>query len=260
MKIPYYVVDSFTDKVFKGNPAGVCLLPSALPNEKMQSIASENNLSETAFIFKEKGQEEYTIKWFTPTIEMDLCGHATLAAGYILLKKDLSLNEISFNSLSGSLRVFKQGDIVYLDFPSRPAKREDLTPKLAECFNLSPLEVLKSRDYLFIFRNEQQIREIQPNFEIFKNLDCTGVIVSAKGDQYDFVSRFFAPQAGVYEDPVTGSSHCTLIPYWSNILEKDALLAYQLSSRGGKLYCEMRKNRVLIGGSCILYLEGDIFV
>lgn len=258
MKLPYYHVDAFTDRLFQGNPAGVCLLlEGSIPEPAMQKIAFENNLSETAFISFEEGG--FGLRWFTPSIEVDLCGHATLAAAHILFsERQLDSNLVRFNTKSGSVTVEKVESTLILDFPSRPAEKCSIPLGAARTFGRKPAEVLKSRDYLFVFHSEEDIRAMSPDYDHMMNWDCLGVIVTAPGESADFVSRFFAPRAGILEDPVTGSAHSTLIPYWSTRLNKTSLKALQLSKRGGELFCQNAGARVKIGGRAVTYLKGEI--
>ena len=260
MKIPYYQVDAFTSSVFSGNPAGVCLLDKWPNDSILQSIATENNLSETAFIVKnEKG---YDIRWFTPKIEVDLCGHATLASAFVVFKYvDSSLVSVQFESKSGLLIVNRENDLLSMDFPSRKPSPCTVPQELIDGIGAEPLEVLRShRDYLAVFTSEEQIKSIQPNMEQLLKLDCLGIIVTAQGTGSDFVSRVFAPRAGISEDPVTGSTHSTLIPYWAKRLRKSDLHAFQLSKRGGELYCKDKGDRVIIAGHAVTYLEGTISI
>ncbi len=261
MKIPYYQVDVFTDCLFKGNPAGVCLLMSGWPaDELMQQIAFENNLSETAFVLRQGGSFE--LRWFTPTIEVDLCGHATVAPAHVLFKETgLDGNLIEFTTKSsGIVSVERKGDRLILDFPSRPPVTCETPRELEETLGNKPVEIWRSRDYLMVFDNEDEIRNMNPDLVRMLNWDCLGVIVTAPGKTVDFVSRFFAPRAGVNEDPVTGSSHSTLIPYWAKRLKKTELHAVQLSSRGGELFCQDAGDRVKIGGNSVTYSRGEINV
>lgn len=263
MNIPIYQADAFTDKLYGGNPAAVCPLESWLPDETMQKIAAENNLAETAFFVKsEKG---YLLRWFTPEYEIDLCGHATLATAHILYTQ-LGYNDaaIHFETVkAGILTVTRDGDKYTLDFPSRPPQPVALPMDLINALGGKiPVEVLKSRDYFVVYENEQDIRDIQPDFNLLAKIDTIGVIVTAEGDadDVDFVSRFFAPAAGIPEDPVTGSAHCNLIPYWADMLEKDKLHAYQISARKGELWCELKGDRVLMSGKAVTYLKGEIYI
>ncbi|RHX93130.1 isomerase [Leptospira stimsonii] len=253
-------IDAFAEKVFQGNPAALCPLEKWISEDSMQKIALENNLSETVFFVPEG--DFFRIRWFTPEQEVDLCGHATLATAHYLFDQGLIKGDVArFQSLSGELSVFKKENLLYLDFPSRKPIRVENTPKeIIESFSILPKEVWKSRDYLLVYENENDLRELSYNVEIAKNLDSLGIIATCPGNDYDFLSRFFAPAAGLYEDPVTGSSHCSLIPFWSERLGKKNLNAYQASRRGGKLFCEDLGERVRIGGTCVPYLEGWIDV
>jgi len=261
MKLKIYQVDAFADKVFSGNPAAVCPLDKWLPDELMQNIAMENNLAETAFYVKDN--EEYQLRWFTPAVEVDLCGHATLAAAFVLFNyEDHSVHVINFHSpRSGKLTVTKNGDKLALNFPSDVFTQIDISPAITNCFNIKPIEAYKGKtDYMLVFETESQIRSIIPDIPQISKLEARGVIVTAKGDRPDFVSRFFAPQAGVNEDPVTGSAHTTLTPYWAKKLSRDTLTAIQLSNRIGHLECKYLGERVEIKGSAKLYLTGDIYI
>jgi len=259
MKLKIYQVDAFTREPFKGNPAAVVPLDSWLPDEVMQNIALENNLAETAF-FVTNG-DGYDLRWFTPTVEMDLCGHATLATGFLLFEI-LGTNEklLRFLTRSGQLTVEKEGDKFVLDFPSRPGVPAEAPSALIEAIGAKPKEIFKSRDFLFVYESEADIRAITPDFGAMVKASPDNVIISAKGDDADFVSRFFAPEVGVWEDPVTGSAHCTLIPYWAERLGKDNLFARQLSARSGEIYCKLVGDRVRIAGHATLYLRGEIFI
>ncbi|XDD50429.1 PhzF family phenazine biosynthesis protein [Leptospira sp. WS92.C1] len=259
MKLRILQIDAFAEKVFQGNPAAVCVSATWLPDELMQKIALENNLSETVFCVKEG--DLFRIRWFTPEKEVDLCGHATLAAAYHLFNEGLASGDrVQFYSLSGELGVFKKNNILYLDFPSRKALPVEAPKQILNSFSIVPKEVWKSRDYMLVYENESDLLNLRYSMEGVRDLDSLGIIATCVGKEYDFLSRFFAPNAGLYEDPVTGSSHCTLIPFWSERLGKKNLQAYQASSRGGKLFCEDLGERVLIGGTCVSYLEGWIEV
>ena len=257
-KIPLYQVDAFAAQLFKGNPAAVCLLDNWIEDALMQAIAAENNLAETAFLVPQGNQ--HAIRWFTPTVEVDLCGHATLASAFVLFTfVETSKKELSFESpRSGNLRVFKEGNQLFLDFPTddfAPA----LAPDIAQGIGVAPLEVYKGKtDYIAVVDSETTVRQLQPNFPAIAALDARGLIVTAKGDNCDFVSRFFAPQSGIDEDPVTGSAHTSLTPIWSKKLNKTTLTAQQLSERGGTLTCINKGERCLIGGQAVLYMTGEI--
>ena len=259
MKIPIYQIDAFANEVFRGNPAAVCPMDRWLDDAQLQAIAAENNLAETAY-FVCQG-EAYDLRWFTPQQEVDLCGHATLASAYVFfhyLKPETKT--VTFNSQSGPLYVTREGDLLCMDFPARAPVTCSVSETLAGALGKAPREILCSRDYLAIYDSEEEVRALQPDFEKLKTLDRLGVIVTAPGKTADFVSRFFAPGAGVPEDPVTGSAHCTLTPYWARRLEKTKLRAFQVSTRGGELFCELRGNRVLIAGYCVKYMEGSVYV
>jgi PhzF family phenazine biosynthesis protein len=261
MKLPLYQVDAFTDKLFGGNPAAVCPLEQWPDKQTMQNIAAENNLSETAFFVK-KG-EGFEIRWFTPTIEVDLCGHATLASAHVIFNYlKFKGKVITFQSQSGELRVTQSGDLLTLDFPSTKPEPMEIPGQLAEALNAAPGAVYRSRDLLALFEKEEDIVSMSPNFgllfDVLTSQDCLGMIVTAPGQQSDFVSRFFAPPAGIDEDPVTGSAHTTLTPFWAERLDKKSLHAYQLSKRKGELFCELAGDRVLISGRAVTYLKGEI--
>ncbi|HZV79109.1 MAG TPA: PhzF family phenazine biosynthesis protein [Candidatus Binatus sp.] len=260
MRIPLYQIDAFTSRVFGGNPAAVCPLDSWLPDATMQAIGLENNLSETAFIVRTG--DDYQIRWFTPACEVDLCGHATLASGYAVFHiLDPSRNTVTFSSKSGPLNVKRQDDTIIMDFPARPAKPIDPPSGLLEALNVKPSAVLKAVDYMAVFDRESDVRSLRPDYNKLAALDgVRAFICTAPGDDADFVSRFFAPKQGIPEDPVTGSAHCTLIPYWSARLGRNPLRALQLSPRGGELFCEDLGDRVGIAGKAALYLEGAIHV
>ena len=262
-RVKLFQVDAFTNHVFGGNPAAVCLLTHWLPSEVLQKIAAENFLPETAFFVPGKEGGHFDIKWFTPDIEMDLCGHATLAAAHVIFNHlNFSASTIFFNSNSGVLIVTRNGSLLTLDFPSRAPSRVDLPESIAQGFNVHPAEVWKARDYILVFEHAKIVKNMMPNRSVLDqiNLDCGGIIITAKGSGVDFVSRFFTPQASIFEDPVTGSAHCSLIPLWADKIGKTKLVALQLSARQGKLFCEHRGERVLISGEAITYLEGHILI
>ena len=261
MTIPIFQADAFTSKLFGGNPAAVCPLTEWLPDEVMQKIAIENNLAETAFFVKTNGG--YKLRWFTPEYEIDLCGHATLASAHILFTElTYGGEEIHFETVkAGILHVKRDGDRYTMDFPSRPPIPIDAPVGLTEALSdKQPVEVLRSRDYFIVYESEDDIRDISPDFFALSKMDTVGVIVTAPGKDVDFVSRFFAPGAGIQEDPVTGSAHCNLIPYWAKKLGKDKLHAYQLSSRKGEVWCELKGDRVLMSGNVVTYLSGEISI
>lgn len=260
MKITLYQVDAFTNKTFSGNPAAVCILNEWLEESLMQKIAEENNLSETAFAVK--NNDVYEIRWFTPTVEIDLCGHATLATAHVLFNYfDIEDTSIKFHShRSGNLSVSKEDDgYLTLDFPINLAEITQENLDLNKALGGTPAVTLKSSfDYLLIFKNQAEIEKLQPDFSALKKIKTRGIMVSAKGDNVDFVSRFFAPASGINEDPVTGSAHCTLTPYWSKELNKVTLTAQQISARGGDLKCTLVNDRVKISGKSVTYLIGEI--
>lgn len=259
MKIPMYQVDAFTSELFGGNPAAVCLLGDWLTDERMQAIAMENNLSETAFLVREKNS--YAIRWFTPRSEIDLAGHPTLAAAFVIFELvEPGAREVRFNTRkSGRLAVRRDGDLLRMDFPAQPPRPCEAPTALVDALGVSPLWALRARDYLVVLESEDAVRALRPKFSLIETLDTLGVIVTAPGRNVDFVSRFFAPGEGIPEDPVTGSAHTTLVPYWSSRLEKPNLHALQLSPRGGELFCVDRGERVEIAGRAVLYLEGFIW-
>jgi PhzF family phenazine biosynthesis protein len=260
MKIPIYQVDAFAASLFSGNPAAVVFPESELPFKTMQSIGAENNLAETAFVLSDGGSLQ--IRWFTPTVEVDLCGHATLAAAHVMFKHlGYSGNKISFGSKSGPLHVFQEEDLLYLDFPTDSIGKVETTKSIVNGLGAEPVQMYSGRsDYLVILGGEEDVASLSPNMHILSKVPARGVIVTAPGQEVDFVSRFFAPQSGVAEDPVTGSAHTTLIPYWSRKLGKKRLLARQLSKRGGELLCRDLGDRVRIGGRAVTYLEGHIAI
>lgn len=268
---PYWQVDAFTHRLFAGNPAGVCLLENWIPEATMQAVAAENALSETAFLVgvEEGAAEEpvpegqaptdrFEIRWFTPAAEVDLCGHATLASAFVLFHEGLVPGgRVTFDSASGELTVRQDGDWLWMDFPARVAEPCEAPAELADALGAEPEAVLAAeRDYMAVYGSSDQVRDLRPRMEALSGLDRSGVIVTAPGVDADFVSRFFAPALGVPEDPVTGSAHCTLAPYWAERLGKIELRARQISRRGGEVACEHRGDRVLIGGRATLYLAG----
>lgn len=261
MRLKVYQIDAFTDKVFSGNPAAVCPLDKWLSDDLMQKIAMENNLAETAFFVKQGN--EYLIRWFTPLVEVDLCGHATLASAFVIFNYEIYTNdEILFNSpRSGKLTVKKQGEFLSLNFPSDVFKQIELTEEILNGFDHHPIEAYRGKtDYMLVFKDEGQIVNIKPNFENISKLKGRGVIITARGNSVDFVSRFFAPQSGITEDPVTGSAHTTLIPYWAKKLNQNELIAMQLSERKGFLKCKYLNDRVEISGKAKPFLIGDIYL
>ena len=260
MSIPMYQVDAFSDRVFGGNPAAICILNSRLDDAALQSVAAENFLPETAFLVK--NGEDYDLRWFTPKIEVSLCGHATLASAFVIFTiVEPGRSLVKFNTASGALTVTTEGDLLSMDFPSTMPVPIDPNALLAEALGDSPDETLKSRDLVAVFDSEERIRDMKPNFaKLAEITDVLGTIVTSKGDNADFVSRFFAPNAGIPEDPVTGSAHCTLIPYWAEKLGKTEMRAKQLSERGGELFCKDMGDRVSISGRATLYSTGEIHI
>lgn len=257
MTIPYLEVAAFTDRPFAGNPAGVCILDKWLPDAVMQAIAAENNLAETAFFVDR--QTFFDLRWMTPLVEVDLCGHATLASAHVLFQHlGHSGTMIRFQSRSGELTVERAGDRLVLDFPAQALGECKPPEKLTEGLGARPAAVLKGPDLFVVFDREEEIVALTPDFQIIAELDERGVIATAPGNSCDFVSRFFAPRVGIPEDPVTGSTHCALIPYWSERLGKRNLHARQLSKRGGELFCENQGERVGIGGNAVTYVEGHL--
>ncbi len=259
MVIPIFQVDAFTDTVFSGNPAAVCPLHQWISDEAMQLIARENNLSETAF-FAPEGKH-YRIRWFTPVEEVDLCGHATLASAFVIFTElDPGSSKVMFESLSGPLRVERSGELLSLDFPSQPPVECPAPQDLIEGLGRQPSQVLRSADYFVVYEKEQDILDLSPSMDLLRRIDLRGVIVTAPGTASDFVSRFFAPRLGIDEDPVTGSAHCALTPYWARRLGKKELRARQVSERGGELFCSDEGERVIISGRAVKYLQGSIVI
>ncbi|MBI5490522.1 MAG: PhzF family phenazine biosynthesis protein [Deltaproteobacteria bacterium] len=259
MQIPLFQIDAFAERVFSGNPAAVCPLVSWLPDAVMQAVAAENNLSETAFFVPQ--DDGYAIRWFTPRTEVDLCGHATLASAHVVLRHlTTGRTAVRFSSQSGPLAVHLAGDLLALDFPSRPPVARPAPAGLAAAVGGAPRETLFARDAMLVYATEDEVRALRPDFARLAALDLFGVIVTAPGRDVDFVSRYFAPREGIPEDPVTGSAHCTLVPYWAQRLRRTTLRARQVSERGGDLFCEDRGDRVSIAGRAVTYLEGTIDV
>jgi PhzF family phenazine biosynthesis protein len=261
MKLQLYQIDAFTDKIFQGNPACVVPLDRWLPDETLLKIAQENAVAETAFFLRDGST--FHLRWFTPEIEMDLCGHATLATAHCLKTLlNYSAEKVVFRTLSGELTVAFQDDLYFLDFPSRMPIPSDLPDAISKSFNIQPKEVLKSRDFVLVYEREADVRNIKIYRQKFDqlNLGSGGVIATAKGDSCDFVSRFFTPQASILEDPVTGSAHCSLIPFWSTRLVKKDLHARQISARGGELFCQEKGDRVIIAGKARTYSTGHIWI
>ncbi len=259
--LPIYQVDAFTDSLFGGNPAAVCPLEKWLPDATMQAIAAENNLAETAFFVRE--DSNYALRWFTPTVEVDLCGHATLASGHIVFNfLEPGRESVSFHTAkAGTLTVSKRADKLVMDFPARPAAPVEAPPGLIAALGGTPREALRARDHLIVYGSAAEVAALTPDLAALTKVDCWAAIVTAPGDDgIDFVSRFFAPAQGIPEDPVTGSAHCTLVPYWAKRLGKTEFEARQLSRRGGALSCGLDGDRVSIAGRAVLYLEGRISV
>lgn len=257
MKIKQYQVDAFASRAFEGNPAAVCPLESWLDDGVLQAIAEENNLSETAFFVP--SEKNFKLRWFTPVKEVDLCGHATMAAAHVIFEIfGYTEQVISFETRSGELFVEKKGAVLQMNFPaSQPTPRE-IPEILAEGLGRRPIEVLAADDYLAVFDTEATVRAITPDHALLAQLDLRGVIITAPGVEVDFVSRFFAPKLGIPEDPVTGSAHCELAPYWAGKLGKNILSARQVSKRGGNLACELRGDRVVLSGSAVTFMEAEI--
>lgn len=260
MTIPIYQVDAFTDHLFGGNPAAICPLENWLPSPQLQKIAAENNLAETAFFIPQGN--DFELRWFTPELEIDLCGHATLATAHILFTLlGYEQEQIHFHTLkAGTLTVHKSGDKYVLDFPARLPEDCQEPAGLVAAVGGNPVQVLRSRDYFLVYEKESELAALEPDFSALAKIDSIGFIATAPGDNSDFVSRFFAPGAGINEDPVTGSSHCSLIPYWADRLGKNDLHAYQISERGGELWCQLNGDRVLMAGRAVTYLKGEIYV
>lgn len=260
MKQKIYQIDAFADRVFSGNPAAVCPLNQWLSDDVLQKIAMENNLAETAFYVKQGNQ--YQIRWFTPTVEVDLCGHATLAAAFVLFNHENYNDTIVhfYSPRSGALTVTKKGELLTLNFPTDIFEQIELSDEINNCFDIKPKLAFRGKtDYMLIFDQEDEIRKIIPALELISKLKVRGVIVTAQGNKVDFVSRFFAPQSGINEDPVTGSAYTTLTPYWAKRLDKTELTAIQLSERKGYLQCSYLNDRVEISGKGKLYLIGEIY-
>lgn len=257
MKIKIYQVDAFARRAFEGNPAAVCPLDAWLPDAVMQSIAAENNLSETAFFVPEG--DRFSLRWFTPATEVDLCGHATLASAFVLFEcEGYRDDRIRFDSRSGELSVSRDDDLLVLDFPAQPPEPCAVPDGILAAFGAEPVECLKAADLIVIYEDEQFVRGAAPDIETLKAVDSRGIIISAASAGYDFVARFFGPNVGIAEDPVTGSAYTQLVPYWAEKTGKSKFRAKQVSERGGELFCELSGNRVLIGGHATRFLEGEI--
>jgi predicted PhzF superfamily epimerase YddE/YHI9 len=257
VQVPIYQIDAFTSEAFSGNPAAVCPLEAWLSDGLMQSIAAENNLAETAFfVASDRG---FQLRWFTPTSEVELCGHATLASAYVLYwLLDYAGDVITFETRSGDLIVARDGEHLRMDFPARPPVPCEAPQSLLQGLSILPAETLGADDYLLVYEHENDVRSLMVSFDKLAEIDRRGVIVTAPGIEYDFVSRFFAPKLGVPEDPVTGSAHCTLAPFWGERLDKERMIAAQLSKRGGEVFCEPIGERVLLSGSAVKFMEGRI--
>lgn len=260
MKIQMFQVDAFTEKLFGGNPAAVCILTQPLPDEIMQKIAAENNLAETAFIIDQG--DTFSIRWCTPKVEVDLCGHATLASSHVIFNHlKYPKKTIRFTSRSGILEVRQEGDLLILNFPSDMPQKGCLGRSVTDSLGMDPVEILKGKtDFMLVYENQAQIEALDPDFSRLGRANVRGIIVTAKGKDCDFVSRFFAPMVGINEDPVTGSAHTNLIPYWSARLGKKEMTAIQLSERRGHLQCKDLGERVEIGGKAVTYLVGEITI
>lgn len=258
MKLTIYQIDAFAEKVFSGNPAAVVPLQNWLPDEILQNIAMENNLSETAFFIP--AENGFHIRWFTPATEVNLCGHATLATAHVLFYQlNYDKKEIGFQSKSGILKVKKEDELIVLDFPTSEVNEIELPPNMEKAFGIKPQKCFKGReDLMFVFGNQEEIQNLKPDFSFIKTLEMRGIIATASSDEFDFVSRFFAPREGIDEDPVTGSAHTMLIPYWAERLKKKKMEAKQISERGGILHCKYLGERVEIGGKAVTYLVGEI--
>lgn len=259
MEILFYQIDAFAGRVFSGNPAGVCVLEGWPEEGVLRSIANENNLPETAFLVRK--DKDFELRWFTPEMEIDLCGHATLASAHAIFEfLDNDRKQIKFITGSGLLSVERKEGLIFMDFPSRPPADYIAPDGMAEILGAVPTEVMRSRDIMVVFNDENTVKTLSPDLAGLAELDCAGVIVTAPGDTGDFVSRFFAPRMGIPEDHVTGSAHCTLIPYWAKRLAKRELHAFQISKRGGELFCSDKGDRVSIGGRAVTYLCGIIMI
>lgn len=254
-----YVVDAFTDHVFAGNPAAVCVMEKWLPDALMQKIAIENNLSETAFAVKEG--DAYHLRWFTPGGEVNLCGHATLATAYVITRFiEPDVQKVSFDTLSGRLIVERSGDLLTMDFPSFQLKPLEITDRLTAALGIAPVEAYMGEDIVCVLKDEEQVRKVVANQEMIRNMDGLCLHITARGDNYDCVTRTFAPKCNVAEDPVCGRGHCHVIPLWAEKLGNDSLVAYQASARGGVLHCRFAGDRTFLSGQAALYSEAEIFI
>ena len=259
MRAPIYQIDTFTSRVFAGNPAAVMPMNRFLSDATMLAIAAENNLSETAFLIAEGG--DYRLRWFTPQVEVPLCGHATLASGAVVMERlEPGRNRVVFHSASGPLTVTRSGAGYVMDLPARPSQEVATPPGLAEALGAVPVEVrFNEFNYMVVLENAQSVRRLSPEMAVIARMNRPGVIVTAPGDGiYDFISRYFAPAKGIPEDPVTGAAHCMLAPYWAQRLGKTEFRAFQASRRGGEILCRLVNNRTELEGSCVFYLEGEV--
>jgi PhzF family phenazine biosynthesis protein len=259
MQLKIYQIDAFATKTFEGNPAMVCPLKSWLSDELMQQIAQENNLSETAFFVKK--DELFYLRWFTPTSEVDMCGHATLASAYVLFESmEYEGQEIAFFTKSGILKVWREESCYVMDFPIQAIESCDISEQIEKAFGVKSIATFASMDYIVVFENEEDVVNAKPNLTLLKELELRGVCICAKSEKYDFVTRFFAPKYGIDEDPVTGSAFTQLVSYWADEFGKDVLSAKQVSARGGEVHCVVKGDRVLLSGGAVKYLEGVIEV
>ncbi len=260
MPYPIYTVDAFTDKLFGGNPAACCPLNAFLPTETMQQLANENNLSETAFFVK-RNNESYDIRWFTPEVEIDLAGHPTLATAHVIFNElTHGSDTITFHSKSGELTVIKKGDLLEMNFPARMPVNCVPPENLLKGFNIAPTKILRSRDYFLVYHSQDEVEKVVADYHYLNTVDTLGIIITAKGNESDFVCRFLVPNSVIGEDPVTGSAHATLIPYWAKELNKKNLTSIQLSKRKGHLRCSDLGDRVTIAGKAVLYMKGEYFI
>ena len=254
-----YIVDAFTDKLFGGNPAAVCVADRFPEDKLMQDIAAENNLSETAFAVRKDGG--YRLRWFAPKGEVDFCGHATLAAAFVLFSfYEKESESIVFKTAKGSFTAKRRGELIEMDFPAYALEHIEITDSMIEALGAIPLAAYRDRDIMFVLRDEDEVRYLQPDLELLSQLDCACIAVTAKGSEYDCISRVFAPRYGIPEDPVTGSAHCMIAPYWSRRLGKESITAYQASARTGVLHCEVCGDRVKISGRAVLFSAAEIMI
>ncbi len=259
MELTTFHVDAFADRLFAGNPAAVCPLETWLPDASMQAIAAENNLSETAFFVP--STDGYDLRWFTPAVETDLCGHATLASAFVIMTRlSPAASELRFHTRSGLLTVTRDGERLALDLPAQPPTPCTMPDRFVAALGRPPQQILGAVKYLAVYNTAAEVAALKPDFSALSAIDRDGVIATAPGEDCDFVSRYFAPHAGIPEDPVTGSAHCTLVPYWAARLGKTTLHARQISRRSGELYCELRGDRVRVAGRAVLYAEGRIYL